>query len=193
LLKILLSLLCLSPAAFAQEFNLSTIPPDYAFTSKSPDATVSMRLVERAGSRYLFEESATYIDGTVNTVRVWVNQQSQTLSWGEDGTSTRYAPHDCAPSIGLCFYTWTDPEGVFKMQSITSQTGDVWISDTYFKDGKSWVFWERNCTIYDDFGFWVDFVRIYKDDTSDFGARIRPEPNRLDELWRLCTPPLLSS
>ena len=193
MLKLLFSLLFFAPAAFAQEFDLSTIPSDYAFTSRSPDSTVSMRLIERAGNRYQFEESATYSDGTVSTVRVWVNERSQTLSWGEDGTNTRYAPHDCAPAKGLCFYTWTDSEGVFEMRSETILSGNIWVSDTYFKDGDSWTFWERNCTTYDEYGFWIDFVRIFNDDTSESGARLRPEPDQLDAIWRICKPPLLSS
>jgi len=193
LLKILLSLLCLTPAAFAQVFDLNTIPPDYAFTSQGSNSTTTMRLIERAGNRFLFEESAAYSDGTVSTVRVWVNQQSQTISWGEIGTETRYAPHDCAPAKGLCFYTWTDAKGVYEMKSDTHLSGNIWISDTYFKDGGTWTFWERNCTTYDAFGFWIDFVRIYNDDTSESGARQRPEPDQLDALWRICKPPLLTS
>ncbi len=193
MLKIILFLLCLTSAAFAQGFDLRTIPPDYAFTSQSPESTTELRWIKRAGDRWLFEESTIFTDGTASTVRVWVNQQSQTISWGGNGTETRYAPHDCAPSQGTCFYTWTDSEGVFEMKSDTRLSGDIWIADTYFKDGDSWVFWERNCTTYDEFGFWIDFVRIFNDDTSDSGARVRPGPDRLDELWRQCAPPLLTS
>jgi hypothetical protein len=193
LLKSLLPLLFFASATFAQEFDLGSIPPDYAFTSRSPDSTTNMRLIKRAGDRWLFEESATYADGTVSAVRVWVNRKSQTLSWGEGGTETRYAPHDCAPEKGLCFYTWTDSEGVFEMKSETRISGNIWVSDTYFKDGDTWSFWERNCTTYDEFGFWIDFVRIFNDDSSDSGARDRAGPNQLDELWRICKPPRLSS
>jgi len=189
----MLLLLLLTTNAFAQEVDLRTIPPDYAFTSQGPDSTTTMRLIERDGTRFLFEESATYSDGTVSAVHVWINQQSQTLSWGENGTETRYAPHDCAPAKGLCFYTWTDSEGVYEMKSDTHLSGNIWISDTYFKDGSTWTFWERNCTTYDEFGFWVDFVRIFNDDTSESGTRLRPEPNQLSALWRICKPPLLTS
>ena len=141
----------------------------------------------------MFEERTAYADGSIEAVKEWINMQSQTVSFGETGVETRFSPHDCAPSMGTCYFTWISSEDSFKMKSVTKLVGDIQVSSTYFKDGDTWVFWTRDCTTYDEYGFWVDFVRIYNDDETQSGARVRAGPDRLDELWKICVPPKLTS
>ncbi|MBL1436095.1 MAG: hypothetical protein COB08_007840 [Rhodobacteraceae bacterium] len=193
MLRYLLTFLAFTAPTFAQEVNLTTIPPGYSFVSEGNGEQVAVRFIRREGDRFLFKETVVYGDKSTNTVMVWLNAQSQTMAWGATGDETRYSPHDCAPSEGTCFYTWFHPDNTYEMKTITYVDDDVWVSDEYFKDGDAWVFWERDCTIYDEFGFWVDFVRIESDGITDFGARVRPEGNRLDTLWAICQPPLLTS
>jgi len=177
----------------AQEVDLRTIPAGYSFVSEGNGTQVTLRFIRQEGDRFLFEESAVYADKSTDVVMVWVNAQSQTTAWGAIGQETRYTPHDCAPSMGTCFYTWLHPDDTFEMKTITSVTNGIWVSDAYFKDGDAWAFWNRDCTTYDAFGFWVDFVRIDNEGGTDFGARVRAGENRLDELWAICQPPLLTS
>ncbi len=193
MLRYLLTCLAFTTPAFAQEVDLSTIPEGYAFTSEGNGTRVDLRFIRREGDRYLFEESAVFADGSTDAVLVWVNAQSQTMAWGETGKETLYAPHDCAPSIGTCFHTWFHPDDTFEMKTVTYVENGIWVSEEFFKRGEDWVFWERDCTTYDEFGFWIDFVRIENDGETDFGVRERDGGNQLNELWAICQPPLLTS
>ena len=193
MLRPLLIFLVFTAPALAQEVDLRTIPFDYSFVSEGHGTQVTLRFIRREGDQFLFEESAVYADKSTDVVLVWVNAQSQTTAWGVMGQETRYAPHDCAPSEGTCFYTWHHPDDTFEMKTISYVTNGIWVSDAYFKDGDAWAVWDRDCTTYDAFGFWIDFVRIDNEGGTDSGARVRPGDNRLDELWAICQPPLLTS
>ncbi len=193
MLRYLLTFLLLTTPAFAQKFDLRTLPQGYSFASQSADHRTDMRFVRQEGERFLFEETTTYNDGTMDAVLVWVNAQSQSTAWGKNGDETRFGPHDCAPSQGTCFYTWFHPEDTFEMKTVTKLVGNIWVSDEYFKDNGAWVLWERDCTIYDAYGFWVDYVRIDNEGRTSAGVRVRPAPDQLDELWKICLPPQLTS
>ncbi len=193
MLKYLLTFMAFTAPGFAQSFDLRGLPADYSFISQGSDVRVTIRFIRREESRFLFEESTLYNDGASETVDLWLNAQSQTISYGVTGAETRFSPHDCAPTRGACLYTWFSSEDSFEMKSVTKLVGDIWLADTYFKDGDTWEFWVRDCTTYDEFGFWMDFIRIYNDDETQTGARVRPAPDRLDELWQVCQPPQLTS
>ena len=193
MLKLIFSFLVLTSPIAAQSVDLGKIPEGYSFVSVSEDSTVMLRYIGRSGEVFEFEEAATYADGTQDIAQVWVNRFSQTIAWSVNGSKTRYAPNDCAPSVGECIYTWFHPDGTFEMKKVTYMVGDVFVSDEYFKDGEVWSFWERACTTYDEFGFWIDFVRILSAGETDYGARERPEGNRLNELWNICQPERLTS
>ena len=189
MLKFLLPLLLISANAQAQAFDLRTMPEDYSFVSLAPDARVTLRFIGRNGDLYLFDELIEQHDGTTKTAQIRVNQASQTTYWSLNGNWRAFFPHDCGPSLGECTYTWSDEDGSVNMRSITKLVGDIWLSDTYYENGSEWVFWSRDCTVYDEFGFWIDFVRLDSDDETSFGARERAGETRLDELWQVCDPP----
>ena len=193
MLKFILPLVLLPYGALAQSFDLSALPHNFSFQSQSDDGLTTLRFVRRESGRALFEETTLYTDGTEQVSQIWVNQQSQTTAWTTGESRTLFTPHDCAPSIGECLFTWHHPDGTFEMKSVTRLVADVYFSDEYFLDGDEWVFWERDCALYDEFGFWIDYVRIFNDGESHSGARVRTEENRLDELWDICQPPLLTS
>jgi len=193
LLRYLLTFLVFSSPALAQSVDLRNLPDDFSFVSQGSESRVTLRFIRRDDDQFLFEETAVYSDGTSDTVKVWVNAQSQTTAWGPTGTETRFTPHDCAPSEGTCYHTWHHPDDTFEMKTETYVKDGVWVSVEYFRDGDSWAFWERDCTTYDEFGFWIDYVWIGSDGTTDAGARVQAGENRLDELRRVCQPPLLSS
>jgi len=189
LLKFLLPLLILPQLALAQAFDLSTLPADFSFVSIEPGARITMRFRGKEGAAYLFEETIRQSDGTTKTVLVRVNNASQTIYWSYDGQERFFTPHDCGPSRGSCAYVWNDEQGSTDMKSETILVGDIWFSDTFYKSGDNWVFWSRDCTTYDEFGFWIDFVREYADGDTRYGYRERAGENRIDELWQICDPP----
>lgn len=189
LLKFLLPLLLISNIAAAQEFDLRTLPPDYSFVSIEKEARVTMNFMAREGDIYFFEETIETFDGEKKTAYLHINRASQALYWQLGDNERRFSPHDCGPSLGLCTYAWTDADGTINMRSETRIVGDIWLSNTFYKSGDEWVFWSRDCTIYDDFGFWIDFVRLYDDGETFFGYRERSAENRIDDLWQICDQP----
>ena len=193
MLRILLLFLFISPALQAQEFDLSKMPEGFSFQSQGGDGLATVRYIRREGQRYIFEEMFVELDGTTTTTTIHTNRASQTTYSELNGDGAYYYPHDCAPFMGSCDYTWTDKDDRFEMRAITRLVGDVWVSEEYFLDQGEWVFWNKDCATFDEFGFWVDFVRIFDNGDSYFGARVRQGDNRLDELWNICQPPELTS
>ena len=193
LLKYFLPFWLLPHIAFAQAFDLGTLPENYAFVSIEPDARVTMRFVGKEAGVYLFEETSQDAAGIITTAQLRLNSASQTLYWNKEGAEQTFAPHDCAPSLGTCTYRWIDDDGATEMKSETRMFGDIWLSDTFYKAGDEWVFWSRDCTIFDAYGFWVDFVREYANGETREAYREQPTENRIDELWQVCNPPMLTS
>ena len=189
LLKFLLPLLFSTSLAAAQEFDLSELPEGYTFVSIGQDTRSTVRFLRQEGATYIFEEVTEYDDGTRETAAIHTNRASQTTYWALGAQKRSFAPSDCGPSLGECTYTWIDSDGTVDMKSVTRLISDIWISDTYFRNEDTWVFWSRDCTIYDAYGFWYDFVRLYSDGESTFGTRARIGANRLDDLWQACDPP----
>jgi hypothetical protein len=187
-LKFVLPLLLFAGNAFAQMYDLRTLPLDYSFVSIEPDARVTVNYIGREGGAYLFEEISAYYDGHTETVNLKVNNASQTTYWSNGVSTSVFSPHDCAPSLGECFYKFTDENGPGKARVTSQMIGDVLFSEEFYRSEGEWLFWNRSCTIYDDYGFWVDFVRIDWDGKTAQGYREKDTPDRIDELWRICDP-----
>ncbi len=188
MLKILLSLLFFAPAAFAQKFDLRTLPVDYSFVSVETDALVTVRYLRPDGDEFVFEMLIEYYDKPTETALMRVNRASQTTFWAVNGAVSIFSPHDCAPSLGTCYYSFPEDGEVVKAKAETRLVGDVRIKDEYSWSGEEWLFWNRECVIYDEYGFWVDYVRTYWDGSLFEGYRQQDAPNRIDELWRMCDP-----
>ena len=188
MLKILFSLLIFAPAALAQEFDLRSLPKGFSFSSNEEDALVTVRYLRPDGDEYIFEEEIAYFDGRVEIALLRVNNASQATFWSLNGEQTFYSPHDCGPSLGECFYSFTDKDGAVKVKTVSRMIGDVRFSDEFTLVEGEWLFWNRDCTIYDEYGFWVDYVRTYWDGETTQGYRVQDTPNRIDELWRMCDP-----
>lgn len=188
MLKFLLPLLFLATSAFAQMYDLTSMPKGYSFVSIGTDARSTLRFVRRDGDEYVFEEANEYFDGRRDTTLIRVNNASQTTFWADADAQTFFSPHDCGPSLGECFYTMTDESGATKVKTVSRMIGDVRFSEEYTWNGEEWRFWDRDCTIYDEYGFWIDYVRTYWDAETTQGYREQNAPNRIDELWRICDP-----
>ncbi len=188
MLKILFFLLFLAPAAFAQKVDLRRLPVNYSFVSVETDALVTVRYLRPDRDEFIFETIIDYYDKPAETAILRVNRASQTTFWSLNGDAVIYSPHDCAPSLGTCFYAFPDGGETVKVKTETLLVGDVSIKDEYSWSGDEWLFWNRECAVYDEYGFWVDYVRTYWDGTLAEGYRQQDAPNRLDELWRMCDP-----
>ena len=188
MLKILFSLLLLTPPALAQSFDLRTLPENYSFVSVESDALVKVRYIRPDGDEFLFEMVVAYFNAPSETVTLRVNRASQTTYWSMGADAFTYAPHDCAPSSGTCFYSFVDNGETVKVKTVKEVIGDVHITDEYSWSGAEWLFWNRDCTVYDEYGFWVDYVRSFWSGETESGYRQRDTPNRVDELWRMCDP-----
>ncbi len=188
MLKILFSLLFLAPAALAQEFDLSRMPSDYAFVSIEEEGRLGLVFVGKDGDEYIFEQTLTYFDGRIERATIRVNNASQTTLAAFGDEKSTFIPHDCAPSIGTCYYVLNDSEGALNVKTETRLVGDVRIKDEFSQDGEEWLFWNRECTTFDEYGFWIDYVRTYWTGKTEAGYREQNRPNRIDELWRLCDP-----
>lgn len=187
MLKILPLLLLTSPA-FAQDYDLRSLPADYGFVSIEQDARVTVRFLRAEGDVYFFEQRVVWDDGREETIVQQVNRASQTVFFGFGEGQSTYAPHDCAPGVGTCFYTEQNNDELVEVKNIGWQVRDVIIQDEYVKSGEDWLFWNRDCTVFDEYGFWVDYVRTYWNGETEAGYREQSTPNRIDELWRMCDP-----
>jgi hypothetical protein len=188
LLKILLSLLFIAPAALAQEVDLRTLPVNYSFVSIETDALVTVRYLRPDGDEFIFETVIDYYDKPSETALLRVNRASQTTFWSVGGDTARYSPHDCAPALGTCYFSFPEDGETVKVKTVTRLIGDIHMKDEFSWGGDEWLFWNRECVVYDKYGFWVDYVRTYWDGTLDEGYRQQEAPNRIDELWRMCDP-----
>ncbi len=188
MLKTLLFLLFIAPAALAQEVDLRTLPADYSFVSVENDALVKVRYIRPDGDEFIFEMVIEYFDEPSKTAITRVNRSSQTTFWSMGAEVSTYSPHDCAPSFGTCFYSFPENGETVKVKTVTRVIGDVHIKDEYSWGGEEWLFWNRDCTIYDEYGFWVDYVRTFWTGETESGYRQQDAPNRVDELWRMCDP-----
>ncbi len=184
----ILPLLLLTSPALAQDYDLRNLPADYGFVSIEQDARVTLRFLRAEGDVYFFEQLVVWADGREETILQHVNRASQTMFFDFGDGQSRYFPHDCAPGVGTCFYTAQNNDEVVEVKNIGWQVRDVIIQDEYIKDGEGWLFWNRECTIFDEYGFWVDYVRTYWDGETEAGYRAQSIPNRIDELWRICDP-----
>jgi len=186
--KILFSLFFFAPAALAQEFDLSRMPKDYSFVSIEEEGRLALVFVRRDGAEYVFEQTLTYFDGRIDRAVIRVNNASQTTFVAFGDEKSTFTPHDCAPSIGTCYYVWNDIDGAMNIKTETRLVGDIRIKDEYSRDGEDWLFWNRECTIFDEYGFWIDYVRTYWNGETEAGYRERSTPDRISELWRICDP-----
>ena len=188
MLKILFSLLFIAPAAIAQNFDLRSMPKGYGFVSIESDALVTLRFLRADGDEFVFESVIDYYDEPSVTAILRVNRASQTTFWAASGDATTYSPHDCAPSLGTCFYSFLDDGETVKVKTETRLIGDVRLKDEFSWSGDEWLFWNRECTLYDEYGFWIDYVRTYWDGATYEGYRQQDAPNRIADLWRMCDP-----
>lgn len=193
MLRIILPIFLLATSAFAQTYDLSTLPKGFSFVSEDDISRVTVNYLGQQGDIYIFEEIFEYNDGTRGRVTLHANRESQTVMWEENGQRTDFSPHDCVPGLGACRYTWTNDEGAVEMKAFGKLVGDIFFSEEYFLDGETWRPWSRSCSTYGEYGFWIDFVHIYADGQRNYGARVRPGESRLDDLWALCDPPELIS
>ncbi len=192
MLRIFLFLLFTTPA-LAQQYDLSTMPDDYGFTSIELDARVTVSLAERKGQTFVFNLDVEYYDGTNALVVVETNIYSQATAWRNSDTSYRFSPSDCVPQLGLCEYTWEEDSGSTRMRVNSRKIEDIWIIEEYSEGENEWLFYSRTCTIFDEYGFWYDSVRTYWDGKTEAGYRERVGETRLKELWSYCDPPALTS
>lgn len=188
-MRLFLLLLLFPISAVAQNFDLTTMPKGYSFVSIGEDARSTIQYVRPDGDEYIFEETTHYNDGRIETATIHVNNASQSTFWSIKDRQTVYTPHDCGPSFGECYYTRTNDNGTTKVKTVSRLVGDVRISDEYTWGGNEWLFWNRDCTVYDEYGFWVDYVRTYWDGDTAQGYREQEIENRIDELWQICEPP----
>lgn len=160
--------------AGAQSVDLNTIPDDFSFTSRGQNGNATISYIGRAGNLFKFRSDRDASQGHPEVLLIWTNSASQAIriEW-EDGETAKYTPHGCGPALGDCDFVVRHSSGtVSKRTRETFMIGDVWVDRTYFIIEGKRVFQSQSCTTFDEYGFWIDYVREGADGTLTFGERV---------------------
>ncbi len=184
--------------ASAQEYDLRTIPPDFSFVSIGNDGITRIVYLGYQDGYYRFQQSTDYNDGSRWNVIISLNQQSQTVISESAQDRRVYTPHDCAPSLGECSHTIEQDGKIYQERRTTILVDGVYFARVYAWIDAQWVQTSKSCTTFDQYGFWVDYVVMFDDDTELWGYRDTPgddadSTERINRLRRICAPPELLS
>ncbi len=191
-------LFCL--AVFAPHFanaqvDLETLPEDFSFTSRSANGLTTVTFIGRDGDLWMLESHHPVSKDKYETDMIWTNRASQLVKRLTPGGMRSYSPHDCAPGLGECFYTIQWESGSTEQVRRTSyMVGDVEISAEYVTiDGVEYL-WYQDCTTFDQWGFWIDYVRIDFEGNMRSGQRESsshelPVRTPFEQLRKLCANP----
>ncbi len=179
----------------AQVIDMMTLPSDFSFVSQSERGLTTVTYVGRDGDLWLLESHHPTQKDKYVTDRIWTNRESQLVRRDTVNGIRSFEPHDCAPGQGDCTYTlyWEDGR-VDQVYRTSYLYGDIEISEEYLiLDGEE-VFWYRDCTTFDQWGFWIDYVRYDFEGNAQTGQRIQsshePQPHTpFEQLKKLCADP----
>ena len=194
--KFLFLILLLSPVSLAaQTVDLTTIPEDFTFTSRSHLGLTTVRYLGRDGDLFMLESHHPTVKDKYVTDRIWTNRASQLVRRETPEGMRTYSPHDCAPGIGPCDYVIQWESGTTDRVHRTSyMIGDVEISQEFIIiDGEQFL-WYQDCTTFDQWGFWIDYVRVDFEGDVISGQRETsshdlPPHTPFEKLRKLCAKP----
>ncbi len=182
----------LAGSAQAQNIDLNNMPEDYTFISRGHNGNATITYLGIDGTLFKFRSVRDDSLGHPETLLIWTNSESQSirLEW-PDGTA-KMSPNGCGPSLGECNFIVRHSSGtVSKRTRVTFMIGDVWVDRLYFIiDGKR-VYQSQSCTTFDEFGFWIDYVRESANGVMAFGERVQSsidvgETTPFEDLQNLC-------
>ncbi len=195
--RILWVLCLLCPGALQAQYviDLTTLPADYWFTSRSNLGLTEVKYLRRDGDLFLLESRFPISKGKYLTDLIWTNRESQLVKRETQNGIREFFPHDCAPGQGECEYTiyWEDGD-ITQARRSSYMIGDVEISrEIVIIDGEEYM-WHQDCTTFDQWGFWIDYVRIDFEGNLRSGRREEsshePQPHTdFEQLQKLCSNP----
>lgn len=176
----------------AQNIDLNTIPEDFSFVSRGHNGNATITYLGRDGELFKFQSDRDNSLGHAETLFIWTNRESQSirLEWAEG--AAKMSPHGCGPSLGECNFVVRHSSGtVSKRTRVTFMIGDVWVDRLYYIIEGQRVFQSQSCTTFDEFGFWIDYVRETVDGVMAFGQRVQSsvdvgETTSFEDLQDLC-------
>lgn len=188
-------LLCSPVSGVAQNIDMTTLPEDFTFTSRSNLGVTTIRNLGQDGELFLLESHHPTVKDKYVTDQIWTNRASQLVQrMTSDGMRT-FSPHDCAPGIGSCDYVIHWESGTTdNVHRSSYMIGDVEIAQEFIIIDGEEVLWYQDCTTFDQWGFWIDYVRIDFEGDTISGQRQtsshEPQPHTpFEQLRKLCAKP----
>ncbi len=169
-----LALLVAPLTAHAQEYDLSTLPETFEFTSSTNvGEQTTVRFTGMEDDLFRFEVRRISADGQTSEELIFANQASRAVRLDSAGGSASFSPEDCAPGIGFCTTQLNLSDGTsIPFSRIAYRGAGMEVYQTFVTvDGEEFLY-SAGCVSYDDWGFAIDEVRIDGDGVQTQRRRI---------------------